>query len=137
MTEILLHPAGDPAGALASTSVSVNTGTNQAGAPTSPPLATPTTQTPAPGVAEFEKAQVAEVITKISGSAPVDAFGESISLDDRIRVVGEFQVVKVEHGIDSKGNVIRTQVVKPCGDLVLVPWNPSDPNDNGIVRARP
>lgn len=106
---------------------------NQAQPQSSPPIAL-ISGASAP---EFEKAQVATVATKISGSTVVDSFGESISIDDRIRVVGEFKVVKVSHEVQKDGSVARVQYVAPCGDLQLVPWDPSDPADQGILRARP
>lgn len=125
--------AGQAASGLTATPAAVPTNAGQA----SPPLAQPTTNTPT-GVAEFEKTAVARVVTKVSGATAVDDFGQSVSLDDIIRVVGEFKVVNVHFGIDPKdGSVVRTQIVKPTGELTLVPWNPADPNDNGIVRARP
>lgn len=91
----------------------------------------------APLSMEFEKTQVASTLTKVSGQTAVDAFDEVVSLDDRIRVVGEFRVVRINHIVGKDGKVVREQVVAPCGDLTLVPWDPSDPTDRGIVRARP
>lgn len=86
---------------------------------------------------EFEKTQVGATVTKVSGVTAVDAFDEVISLDDRIRVVGEFRVVRINHVVGKDGKVVREQVVAPCGDLTLVAWDPADPTDRGIVRARP
>lgn len=128
MTEILLHTPELSAAP-----------SNGASTPVAaPPLATPSaTPSPLPGVAEFEKASVARTVTKLAAGCTVEDLGQTVSLDDRIRVVGEFQVVKVTHEIDKDGAVVRVQTVKPAGDIVLVPWNPSDPTDNGIVRARP
>jgi hypothetical protein len=112
-----------------------NTGA-QTAPPTSPPLVTPGAASPTAGL-EFEKSQVATVVTKISGATSVDSFDQVISIDDRIRVVGEFKVVGVDFSVAKDGSIVRTQKVAPCGDLVLVPWDPSDPSDQGIVRARP
>lgn len=103
----------------------------------SPPLATPTTGPPSGGVAEFEKVQVTTIVTKVSGTTAVDAFGEVVCLDDRIRAVGEFKVIGINHIVNKDGSVSRVQTVAPCGELSLVPWDPGDPRDMGIVRARP
>jgi hypothetical protein len=60
-----------------------------------------------------------------------------ISTDDRVRLVGEYRVVGVRHDVDDKtGEVIRIQILKPIS-IQLCPWDPSDPTDDGIVRARP
>lgn len=107
-----------------------------AGAPASPPLVTPGAQSPIPTM-EFEKAQVTTVITKISGSPHLDAFGEPVSIDDRIRAVGEFKVIGVRHEVQKDGSIARIQIVSCISDLECVPWDPSDPNDKGIIHVRP
>lgn len=109
--------------------------TQQAPATQAPSAAPPSQQTL--GVQTFEDVQVGSVATKISGATTVDTFGHVVGLDDRVRVVGEFRVVKVNHTIAKDGSVVREQVLTPCGDLTLVPFNHMDPNDVGIVRARP
>lgn len=86
----------------------------------------------------FEKAPVSRTEIKISGQCAVNTFDEvEVSLDDRLRVVGEFRVVKVLHYVDKAGEVVRQQVIAPISDLELVPWDPADPTDDGIVRVRP
>lgn len=104
------------------------------------PAATTAPQTPvATGLPTFEKAPVTKTEIKISGACTVDTRDEvTVSLDDRLRVCGEFRVTKVNHYVDPKtGDVIRQHVIAPIDDLELVPWNAADPNDDGIVRARP
>ena len=90
-------------------------------------------------VLEFEHAPVAKSTIQISGKCSVAADDmETVSLDDRLRVCGEFRVMGVRHQVDPKtGDVVRVQVIAPLGELELVPWDPSDPSDNGVVRARP
>ena len=86
----------------------------------------------------FEKAPVSRTEIKISGQCAVNTFDEvAVGLDDRLRVVGEFRVVKVLHYVDKAGEVVRQQVIAPISDLELVPWDPADPTDDGIVRVRP
>lgn len=130
MTEILLNtPAPAPNGPPATGTV------NGAGA-AAPPLAQPTLQTPTTGVAEFEGTSVASATSKVTGTTVIDG-DQVVSLDDIVRVVGEFQVVKVGHEIGKDGQVVRVQLLKARADLTLVPWDPADPNDVGIIRARP
>jgi hypothetical protein len=105
--------------------------------PQGAPQAIVTGNAPVPHQREFEKAQVGSSVVKISGACAVDTFDETVSLDDRLRVVGEFRVVKVNHYVAKDGSIVREQVLAPCGDLALVPWDPSNPGDDGIVRARP
>lgn len=101
-------------------------------APTDVDTGKPTT------LAAFEKAPVSRTEIKISGQCAVNTYDEvEVSLDDRMRVVGEFRVVKVLHYVDKAGAVVRQQVIAPITDLELVPWDPADPTDNGIVRVRP
>lgn len=89
-------------------------------------------------ITPFEKAPVSRTEIKISGQCAVNTYDEvEVSLDDRMRVVGEFRVVKVLHYVDKSGAVVRQQVIAPITDLELVPWDPADPTDNGIVRVRP
>lgn len=127
MTEILLDTQATPTPAA--------NGRN----PASPPLATPTVQPQPPGIAEFEGAAVASAVTKVTGTTSVDGVDIQLSIDDTIRVVGEFRVVKVVHEVDKDGQLVRVQYVKILAgsELTLVPWNPSDVNDLGIIRARP
>lgn len=84
----------------------------------------------------FEKVAVQRTEIKITGTVAVDTRDEvTVGLDDRLRVCGEFRVTKVNHYVDRQGNVVRQQVLAPITDLELVPWDASNPLDNGIVRA--
>lgn len=100
-----------------------------------------TTQTQQPrltGGQQFEGMQVGRVITKISGSTGVEMGFEDVSIDDRVRLCGEFRVVKVNHYAGKDGVLVREQVLAPLADqnLQLVPFDSTNPNDNGIVRMR-
>jgi hypothetical protein len=87
---------------------------------------------------EFERATVSSTEIKISGACAIDTHGEvTVSLDDLIRAVGVFRVVKINHYVNKAGDVIRQQVLAPVEDLAVVPFDASNPNDDGIVRARP
>lgn len=76
---------------------------------------------------------------KISGLSALDGQqveGKIISTDDRVRLVGEFKVVSVRHYLNKDGKLVREQTLKP-ERVDLCPWDPSDPDDDGILRARP
>jgi hypothetical protein len=97
-----------------------------------------TTLGTAVGLPEFEKAKVTQTEIKISGACAIDTHGElQVSLDDLIRAVGVFRVVKINHYVNKAGEVVRQQVLAPVEDLLVVPFDAANPNDDGIVRARP
>lgn len=113
-------PPALPAGTTAPTPTPTNTGPRQNGLPM------------------FEGAPVARTEIKLSGSASINTNdGISVTMDDRIRVVGQFRVTKVTHYADKNGDIVRVQYVTPIDDLELCPWDPADPTDDGIVRVRP
>lgn len=89
-------------------------------------------------VEHFEGSPVGMSEIKISGVCSIDAGDLRLSLDDRVRAVGEYRVVKVNHYAHPKtGETVRQQVLTPVSPLVVVPFDPSNPNDDGIIRARP
>jgi hypothetical protein len=91
---------------------------------------------PEPPIPMFEGRPVDAAVVRITGSMPTDELPEVIiSVDDRVRLVGEYRVVAVRHYVDPKtGGLVREQVLKP---LVVntIPWDPSDPNDDGVIRV--
>lgn len=93
-------------------------------------------QTPIP---QFEGRHVESATMKLTGQVHV-AHAEDIvvSVDDVIRVVGEFRVVGVRHFVDPKtGKIIREQVIRAVDESIeLTPWDPSNPDDDGVVRAQ-
>jgi len=90
------------------------------------------------GIPKFEGSEVASTITKMVGSVPITADDDIVvSMDDRMRLVGEFRVVAVNFKTDPKtGDIVREHLVKVV-NIQLCPWDPTDPTDDGIVRARP
>ncbi len=56
-------------------------------------------------------------------------------VDDRLRVVGVFKCIGVRHYTDKNGDLIREQIVVPV-ELEPCPWDPTDPNDDGVARER-
>lgn len=91
-----------------------------------------------PPIPRFEGADVAATATKVSGAAPLDSDDHLVlSIDDRVRMVGEYRVVGVYFRVDPKtGDTVREQILKPI-ELELCPWDANDPTDNGVLRARP
>lgn len=87
---------------------------------------------------QFEDNNVDVTVVKITGTVTADLAGdETLHLDDRVRLVGDFRVVAVNHYVDKKGHLVREQKVAPCDTLQLAPWDASNPVDNGILRANP
>lgn len=83
----------------------------------------------------YEGQQVNEVKVKIAGLSAVDLPDDVVvSIDDRVRLVGEFRVTGVRHYVNDKGDLVREQVLKPIV-LDLCPFDSSDPNDDGVIRA--
>ncbi len=105
---------------------------------TAPVIPPPTVGTARPSIPDFEGASITSTSMKITGTVEVDAAEDLvISLDDRVRLVGEYRVVGVTFKVDPKtGDTIREQILKPI-EVQLCPWDPTDPTDNGIVKARP
>jgi hypothetical protein len=105
------------------------------------PAAPATPQQPATtgALPKFEGAQVGMTEIKISGQCAIEVVGDmTVSLDDLVRAVGVYRVIKVNHYVHPKtGETVRLQILKPVETLVVVPFDSSNPNDDGIVHARP
>ncbi len=103
----------------------------QAGAPTFDPDAEPVKEP-----ILFEGKVVDRTEIKISGLTGLsEAYeGVKIGLDDRVRLVVETRATKVDHYVDKDNQLVRSQTLKVfVADVV--PWNPADPSDDGIIRA--
>jgi len=99
-------------------------------------VASPFQHSVTPPIPRFEGRQVDAVSIKIAGTMPTDDLPDvTVSVDDRVRLVGEYKVVAVRHYVDPKtGDLVREQVLKPI--LVTTqPWDPNDPKDDGVIRA--
>ncbi len=100
------------------------------GAPTAPVTAL------AP-LGTFEGQVVHGTEITIKGMAVVETLGGVVvGIDDRIRLVGEMRCISVSHKPNKDGELVRVMVLKPA-NLELAPWDPADPDDDGILRARP
>ena len=89
-----------------------------------------------PSIPQFEGLPVTAIAVKISGLSTVDAEGLPVfSVDDRVRLIGEFKCTAVRHTVDKNGDVIREQILTPIG-VDTCPWDVNDPSDDGVLRAR-
>lgn len=86
----------------------------------------------------FEGRPVDATSVRVSGSAPLEDLGDAVlSIDDRVQLVATYTVVGVHHQVDKQtGNLIRVQTIKPV-EMHLMPFDESDPDDDGIIRALP
>lgn len=83
----------------------------------------------------FEGRAVDQSTVAIRGATPMDELDDVvISVDDRVRLVAEYKVVGVRHYVNTDGDLVREQVLKPLR-AQLTPWDPSDPDDDGVIRA--
>lgn len=93
---------------------------------------------PKPSIPDFEGRPVARHEFKVSGAVTLnseEATIDPVSMDDRVRLVGVFRVTKVHFVTDERtGDVVRQQILAPV-ELDTCPWDASDPNDDGILRA--
>lgn len=95
-----------------------------------------------PPLPAFEGAHIASTAFKIAGALPpgqgiTGTDDEVLLIDDRVRLVGDYRVIGVYFRVDPKtGDTIREHILKPL-DLGLTPYDPANPQDNGIWRARP
>lgn len=142
-TPSVITPTPTPAQAAAIKSVFIPPQPTVTPPPATPPkvttpVASSAASSPSGSLPTFEKANVTKTEIKISGACAIESFGEiTVGLDDRVRAVGEFRVAKVLHYVNKEGDVVRQQILAPIGELVLSPWDSTDPNDDGIVRVRP
>jgi len=90
---------------------------------------------PAPEIPKFEGKEVAGTEVKFTGLASIDDVnGLVLGTDDRVRIVVEARVTSVKHYVDKNGQLQREQTVKAIS-AGFVPFDPTDPNDIGIIRA--
>lgn len=90
-----------------------------------------------PPLPKFEGSQVEAVATKVTGNVTIDGADDKVlMIDDRVRLVGSFRVVGVNFKVNANGDTVREHILKAI-DMELCPWDPADPTDDGIVRARP
>lgn len=92
---------------------------------------------PRPEIPEFEGKPVASATLKIAGgiSGLPDDPNLVVGIDDRVRVAVVARVVEVKHIVDaSTGELVRQQILKFVS-ADRIPFDPSDPDDDGILRG--
>ncbi len=90
---------------------------------------------PTPDIPRFEGREVSYVVIKISGVGKVQMEETTVfSMDDLVRLVGEYRCVGVNFKEDRDGQIYREQTVVPK-EIDTCPWDPDDPTDTGILRA--
>lgn len=101
--------------------------------------AVPAAETPAAPIPRFEGRLVDVLMMKVSGTVSVVDDGVVVSVDDRVKITGEFRVSAIRHYVDEKtGFLVREQVLRAINETVeLCPWDPDDPRDNGVIKAIP
>lgn len=89
-------------------------------------------------IPDFEGHPVDATTLKISGLVDGnDLTDVVVGVDDVVQMLSQYKVVGINHRVDNKtGRIIREQTLKPV-EVALVPINPNDPNDDGIIRALP
>jgi len=91
---------------------------------------------PAPAPMLFEGRPVDRTEVAIKGLTGLsDAYeGLRIGLDDRVRLVVETRASKVNHYVDKDGLLVRSQELK-VSLADIIPWDPTNPDDDGVIRA--
>ena len=86
----------------------------------------------------FEGHPVDASVVRVSGSAPMDDLTDVIlGVDDVVQMITQYRCVGVSHAVDDKtGTLTRVHHIKPI-EMTLAPIDPSDPEDDGIIRALP
>lgn len=84
----------------------------------------------------FEGHPVSSTAVKITGKLVTDDLqGYVLRQDDVVQVLCQYKVVGVHHNVDDKtGELVRVQLLRPT-EMVLAPIDPTDPDDDGIIRA--
>lgn len=71
---------------------------------------------------------------KITSATNLECEDQVLHHDDIIRVMVDARVTRIGHDVNEKdGTLERVQTVKAL-DVQIVPFNPNDPNDNGVLR---
>lgn len=82
----------------------------------------------------FEGVPVEGTVMKISGKTPIEDDPVVVSIDDVVLLITECKVTDVRHYVNGDGQLIREQVLRPRR-AVRGQWDPTNPNDDGVVRA--
>jgi hypothetical protein len=82
----------------------------------------------------FEGHPVEGTVMKIAGKTPILDDDVKVTVDDKILLIVELNVVGIRHYTDpATGKLIREQMLKPM-KAARGRWDPEDPNDDGVLR---
>lgn len=86
----------------------------------------------------FEGHPVEGTVVKVKGTAPLDDLTDVVlGVDDVVQMVSQYRCVGVYHDVDEKtGALVRVHMIRPI-EMALLPVDPHDPEDDGIIRALP
>ena len=86
----------------------------------------------------FEGHPVDAAIVNVKGTAPLDDLADVVlGVDDVVQMFSQYRCVGVHHEVnDTDGRLTRVHLLKPI-EMALAPSDPSDPSDDGIIRALP
>lgn len=89
-------------------------------------------------IPSFEGHPVEGTSVKVKGTAPLEDLQDVVlGVDDVVQMISQYRCVGVWHDVDEKtGRLIRVHALKPI-EMALMPIDPSDPDDDGIIRALP
>lgn len=94
----------------------------------------PTPIRPVPPIPEFEGKPVAGTRLKITSATNLECEDRVLHVDDIVRVEVDARVTSIGHDVNEKtGELVRYQTAKAL-DVQIVPFNPNDPDDNGVFR---
>jgi hypothetical protein len=88
---------------------------------------------PAAIVPAFEGKVVSSASVKVNGITDIGINNAALQVDDIVRLYVEARVTGVSHIVDKDGELVRSHVLKPI-HAELAQFDPSDPNDSGILR---
>lgn len=86
--------------------------------------------------AMFEGKPVDRMEVKITGVKGLsEAYDQvKVNIHDRVRLVVETRVKGISHYLDKDNQLVRLQEVVATA-VDLVPWDPQNPDDDGVLRA--
>lgn len=89
-------------------------------------------------IPQFEGHPVDNAIVRVRGTAPLDDLIDVVlGVDDVVQMISQYRCVGVYHDVEEKtGLLTRVHMLKPV-EMALLPIDPSDPSDDGIIRALP
>jgi hypothetical protein len=88
---------------------------------------------PAKDYGSFEGNPVEGIVTFITGSTDL-AVDDELAIGDAVQMLVTVRIRRVVYEVDGDGNFVRRQYGKVI-DAKIEPFDPSDPNDTGIVKG--